>query len=297
MFARGCRRGLAFSLLLLAPHCLASYSIGTAPTFLWGSSSHLHTLSGGQAKQVSYQTIPTDRLVSEVLHGVSRSTGADKPEVLVVMLGVKLNVTELPALARGALAPLQALLQNAAASLALPYAQFEEGGGLYARLAAELAAAAPGGGLRLVELCAARGQDLTAVVDDALRSADAARPTVLLLCSPDDGGLEAEVALLARVEGAVRKSGRQYLALYTAKEVERAAGAGRARRLQESSFDDEQEYVCDAKCWAQVRALEAGILIIILLIAIAGGTLIMGAVDTPTRFQTPKREHGPGHLE
>lgn len=298
MAAHKARTGLGFCILLLLPLCFAHQQLATAPAFVWGSGDRLQQATG-QGTQISYQTLPVSKLVDEVLKSLSEENATTRPEVLVVMLGTQLSMEELPAASRGMLAPLQAMLSKAVSSVTLPFVQHsEEEGGTYAQLATQLAAAAPAGALSLTELCA-DNMDVQAAVSEALGGVQDGSLRVLLLCNPKEGDLETEMGVLQGAVQAVQAAGKQYIALYTANRVQQAGARrtllqhqadGQGEEGAEAQFDDQSEE-CDADCQMQVRVLEAFILLILLLIAVAFGTWMMSAVDTPTRFEAPKREH------
>lgn len=292
-------QSLGIFVLLLLPACFGyqgATTVATAPVFVWGSREHVVSVPGLDATKVSYQTLPVSNVVDAVLKSVAVGAPEPRPEVLLVMLGSQLELNALP---KGSvLEPLKAMLRSAAASIMLPFAQRRTNdGALYAPVASQLESHPS---LQLVELCAQSNEDIPTAVADAAKAADAGKPVVLLMCSPQAGGLASELAALQAASDTLAASGRQYVVLYTADSAGKASSA-RGRSLQEgwgeqedsSSSGYNQDTECDDKCRAQVRALEAFILLFILLLAVAGGTFMMGAVDTPTRFETPKKEHGP----
>ncbi len=110
----------------------------------------------------------------------------------------------------------------------------------------------------------------------------AAHPVVVLHVCPSATGA------LPHIAHAAEKAERTVVGLFAGTGQHQAS----VRRSMQVVEGDAAPYTCDDKCKAQVRALEAFILIIIVLMAIGGGTWIMGAVDTPTRFAAPKKDHG-----
>lgn len=111
----------------------------------------------------------------------------------------------------------------------------------------------------------------------------AAHPVVVLHVCPTTDAAGA----LPSIARAAEKAERTVVGLFAATGQQQAS----VRRSMQVVEGDAAPYTCDDKCKAQVRALEAFILIIIVLMAIGGGTWIMGAVDTPTRFAAPKKDH------
>jgi len=51
---------------------------------------------------------------------------------------------------------------------------------------------------------------------------------------------------------------------------------------------DSDTYLCDAKCFTQVRVIEVFILFVTLLTALLSGICMMNVLGTPSKFETTK---------
>ena len=63
------------------------------------------------------------------------------------------------------------------------------------------------------------------------------------------------------------------------------------RRLQQAysaPVNAKEEVLCGPKCRTQVKLLEAFILAVTVICALGSGTLMLHALNAPTRFETPK---------
>ena len=72
-----------------------------------------------------------------------------------------------------------------------------------------------------------------------------------------------------------------------------ALGEGQKRALKEDdsgSSEGPPYTVCDADCQKQVKYLEAFILAVIFIFAMVIGLCCMHAIDTPTKFASPKEQ-------
>lgn len=178
------------------------------------------------------------------------------------------NQVSLEALPTKAAQPVMDLLQRAPAQLTLP----NTAGSILGHLQAHQQRPATA-----IAACVADQQEASAAME---RHASA--PVLVLPLCPS-----ADVAALQRVAHAAESASRAVAGLYVGTGEPRASARRRAQEQQQQDAPP----TCDDKCKAQVRALEAFILFVVIIMAIGGGTWIMGAVDTPTRFAAPKKEH------
>ena len=56
----------------------------------------------------------------------------------------------------------------------------------------------------------------------------------------------------------------------------------------------QDEYLCDDKCFTQVRVIEVFILFVTLLTALLSGVCMMNVLGTPSKFETVKEARHPG---
>lgn len=180
---------------------------------------------------------------------------------------IHIHQVSLETLPTDALHPLVEVMQRAPAQLTLPNA---------APLDGSLTQHLDGHGATNVP-CVADRRDAAA----ALQTHSSVSLLVLPLCPT------ADVSILHHVAQEAEAASRTVTGLFVGSATPRAAARRRAQALQA----EQAPPTCDDKCKAQVRALEAFILFVIIVMAISGGTLIMGAVDTPTRFAAPKKDH------
>lgn len=58
---------------------------------------------------------------------------------------------------------------------------------------------------------------------------------------------------------------------------------------------DPSTWVCDDKCWRQVKYLEGFIVFVTVVLTLLVGLTCMNIIDTPTRWGTPKEERHHHH--
>lgn len=176
----------------------------------------------------------------------------------------------LETLSKDTLHPLVTLIQRAPAQLTLPNAA-PLSGSLLTHVQQDH------GSKVVPQSCIADRRDAAAAFEDHA----GASLLVLPLCP------SADASVLEQVAQEAESAARTVTGLFVGNAAPRASARRRAQALQA----EQAPPTCDDKCKAQVRALEAFILFVIVVMAIGGGTWIMGAVDTPTRFAAPKKEH------
>lgn len=292
--------------LLSATILLGTVAMGLAndsrvPAFIWGSSDFIQPAAGGETRRVSYQTETTtllDELVGSTLQSSPLPQSAQRlfrpdavaPQVTVLFLGRQVDLS-----AAARTQPLQSALTAAAASVSLPYMQ-HQGGSLKERL---LGLATTGGAAATVHHVGACGGEAAPLRGAQLPTLDAGRRAVVVVCPSDADSQEDEMAALEGLTAAVAALNTRHLFVY-ASDAEGAPRGGMARSLLAKAKDSLSaaspppapsppgELVCDARCRTQVSQLEAGILLITLLVALGLGTYCMGILDTPTRFEQVK---------
>ncbi|KAI8470636.1 MAG: hypothetical protein J3K34DRAFT_419821 [Monoraphidium minutum] len=291
-------------LVLAVAACLvrADTAVST-PLMAWSSEGLFSTEAGSAALEA---VSDLKAFLGDLIEGVVRPAGAEAPaaplldaaalaegsapEVVLVLLGSELRTSDLR---RKRAAPLQALVDAARSSLAVPYVlhPFERPAlsagelrdALEARLPHKLETAGCGEGRGLHEL-------------PELLPAGAG-PRVVLGCTAGGGGgsdgVAGELEQVRAAHDAVAALGRRLVTLYAvapgAAALELAGGGGGAEQRRRLAAVGVGPYtVCDAVCRTQVKWLEGMLALLLVIVAALSGMCCLGVLDTPTRFESPK---------
>jgi hypothetical protein len=297
---------IAYIALLIGTLSVCSASDVPSATFAWGSSEFI--APGPSDRRVSYQGESTsllESLVGGLLGGGALTpaaaqyfrVGAARPDVTVIFLGSKVDASSAANFAH-----VTAALDAAPASVSLPFTHHEGAGSMQARLAADAGSAT----LHRVGSCeGAAAAPLAGHPLPDLSTASAAgagsSPVAVLVCASEADALEDQAAVLQALGEAVAAAGARHMFVY-ASEPAGPAAVGAQRTLLAKSAERSGvaapspkpapgQLVCDARCKTQVNQLEAGLLLIVLIVALGFGTYCMGILDTPTRFESVKDDN------
>mmetsp|Transcript_11743 Transcript_11743/g.21195 ORF Transcript_11743/g.21195 Transcript_11743/m.21195 type:complete len:297 (-) Transcript_11743:188-1078(-) len=281
--------------VLLGSACFAVGQPATAPAFMWTNTDHLACRHTGQTSRVVYEVLDSDFIGSDMLSGalgkgaseeVQRFIRPDtKPDVTTIFLGSKLQTSDLGRLGGSEeLQPLQSALASAKSSLSVPHMSLTAGQSGFLHKVSETVGDA---GLHIVGACGPNGTALApGDVTSAVKHAASGEAQVLVVCAQDSVALSEEMALLHELMSSLEQSEKQNMVMYMSDvvPVERAA----PRRLQEVTAT--KDYTkCDSECMAFVYAIEAGIVLFIVLIAVLTGMACHNMLDAPTKFETPPK--------
>jgi len=265
------------------------------PAFVWGNTEHLACGSTGQTNRVVYETLDGEFLAGDMMSGMmgKGATGdaarfvssQAKPEVTTIFLGSKLQTTDLSRLAgTPEMQPLQDAVSAAKSSISLPYTSLSAG---QEGFLSKVSQTVGDGELHVVGSCGANGTSLApGDVAAAVASAAAGEAQVLVLCAQDAPALAEEMALLSELMGALEESQKEHMVMYLSDVV--PSGRPAPRLLQEVSAA--KDYTkCDGECMSFVYAIEAGIVLLIVLVAVLTGMACHNMLDAPSKFETPPK--------
>lgn len=251
-------------------------NVGTGPAFMWGSTSHMACKETGKASRVAYEVKNANYWGNEFL--LSLLEPETKPEVVMVFLGNKLRTENLPRLSNEEqLQPLKKALASASSSLSVPHVDYS---GSSITLLDSLAAAAGSSEteLRVVGTCG--GALAKGDVADAVQQLHSNTTGVIVVCAQVSADLEEEMELLEELTSALEAAEKQHVVMYMSEPTTQLVAP---RVLQEKV-----QKVCDSECMAVVYAVEAAIVLLIVLVAVSLGMVCHNMLDAPSKFETPK---------
>lgn len=281
------------------------------PVFMWGSPNFFQPAPDGDLRRVSYQgedmsslhtAVTTmlrgtdfDALPSSMRHMFKQS---EQPHVTVLFHGSEAHGETI-----GKHPQLHATLQDALASVSIPYVNQDGTGDVRAMLLAQAeAAASHGSKLHFIGNCGSATASSISLGDLPELGGD--QRTVVVVCptSAESGG--AQMATLERLSQAVKQTGLTNMFVFVADPGHKSEGSGRSlmatttegaltqsgEDVAAPTPDAPKGLVCDKTCRTQVNQLEAFILLATLLAALGMGICCMGILDGPTRFEAQKED-------
>eukprot|EP00884_Botryococcus_braunii_P013228 jgi/Botrbrau1/21906/Bobra.0249s0034.1 len=257
----------------------------TAPAFVWSPYPYLLGNSASDAPHVSYEVVPAS-VIGDTLAGTAPASQLFNlsllrdvpPDVIVAFLGGSVRAHEVGG--AGGLLPFKSLLQQSASWLALPYVSSKGGQTVKADILAELERA---------------GREV-----HTISSSDAAHKLLPPSSSPsrvvaillEGSSPEEQMEEVLKVHKQIANTSERPLFLFASDHAQEGPGAAHRRLQQAGSFTAApqvtQAPLCGPKCDTQVKLLEAFILAVTLLVALASGTAMLGALQAPTMFETAK---------
>merc|ERR1712150_204007 len=105
----------------------------------------------------------------------------------------------------------------------------------------------------------------------------------MVVCAHTAEGLAGEMELLEELTGTLGSMEKQHVVMYVS---EPGLQRPTARVLAEGA---NVEKACDSECMAVVYAVEAAIILLIVLVAIICGMTCHHMLDAPTKFEEPKQ--------
>ncbi|KAL3163080.1 hypothetical protein ABBQ32_009499 [Trebouxia sp. C0010 RCD-2024] len=277
------------------------------PAFVWGSIPVWQT-DGEQASRVIYEDTDSKRLADNLLRTLSRQQSADESEAnataLLVYVGNKLLLQDLSASpAASAVQPLRDSLKSASSSVSIPnllhQGTQELGASLVTHLQGKVAS------IHTAGKCSATAQDKedAAQVVQRLSNDKSAGYKVLVVCGDAAGSLEDEMKSVVAFSKALSATFGWYVTAYMSDTASQEGKAGAASRALLQSFElpsdsilqlpgrqagNQAGFLCDDKCFTQVRVIEVVILFATLLTALLSGICMMHVLGVPSKFETMK---------
>jgi len=221
---------------------------------------------------------------SPLAQAIQTKSASDPASLVVVMLGSQVDASVLRSAARKA-PQLNEMLSQAASSVILPFLTFQ-GQSFERSVATQLQQT--GIDLQVVG-CGSAPIDIATEVASVL--AETAVFKVLIVCI-SQSSLEAEVAMVAKVQDAVQAAKRQAVFVYASQ----PQAVSQRRSLQtDSGLASAFNYTgfgnytsCGTLCQVQVRWLEGMLAILFLAIAACSGMTCLFLMNGPSRFETAK---------
>uniref|UniRef100_A0A061S031 Uncharacterized protein n=1 Tax=Tetraselmis sp. GSL018 TaxID=582737 RepID=A0A061S031_9CHLO len=270
----------------------------TAPAFLWDNMGNMMCHSSGRTSRVSYEVVDADTVSGDFVKSMLGLPACERaqrhfdlgaggsPEVVTVFLGNKLQSKHLPQLGETQeLQALQQALKTAKSSLSIPHVGFEGGRSQVAQSLQAAEAAAAGVASQRLGRCGAEGGDaLTASgIASAVAGLAENKTNLLLVCTHPEHTLSQEMELLGHLTASLEGAQKRSMFLYMSGPEEPEHSRPAPRILQ-----DAPEKKCDSECMAFVYAIEAAILLLVVLLGVMLGMTCHSMVDTPSQFETPK---------
>ncbi|DBA94792.1 hypothetical protein WJX77_004725 [Trebouxia sp. C0004] len=283
----------------------------SAPAFAWGSVPVLRTGASDEASRVIYEDTDSTTLATGLWESLSQAVStvaAESPQALLLYIGNKLRLEDVSAKqASSALLPLQDSMKSAESSISIPSLVHEEAQSLGDSLLASFQAKAPSA--QTAGACSTASLDIQETPAQAmqrLKHVQASGPKVLVVCGHPDADLASELTHVSQYSQALREAfGSHVMAYVSEMSAEETNDAGASRSLLQSmELPNEMSglqlpsyasltqasdtYLCDAKCFTQVRVIEVFILFVTLLTALLSGICMMNVLGTPSKFETTK---------
>mmetsp|Transcript_33795 Transcript_33795/g.95646 ORF Transcript_33795/g.95646 Transcript_33795/m.95646 type:complete len:297 (-) Transcript_33795:364-1254(-) len=291
-------RSQAATLLVLLglAACGSSMQTWTAPAFVWGSTKHLTCGRTGQTSRVTYEVLRADFWAGDfvqALLGGKKSDSASlfvhpevdgKPEVLVVFLGSNLQTSDLSKLSdTKELKPLQNALASATSSLSVPHVDFKAGSASVVTSLSSATSAIAGAQLDTVGACAPGASSALSKEElvRAVQGLTANSTHVLLICASSADVVE-EMDMFTQLTGELDRLDRPNMVMYMSQP---AAERPSPRSLAEVAVEKK----CNSECMAFVYAIEAAIILLIVLVAVLLGMTCHNMLDAPSKFEVPKQ--------
>ncbi|XP_075264863.1 uncharacterized protein LOC142357029 [Convolutriloba macropyga] len=295
MGGRSQAAGLLLVLALAA--CASSMQPWTAPAFVWGNTNHLKCGRTGETSRVTYEVRAAEfwggDFIQALLGGKPSSDTSlfvnpevdSKPEVLTVFLGSKLQTSDLAKLSdTQELRPLQNALSSASSSLSVPHVDFKAGSASLLQSFSAATNAIEGAQLDLVGPCSPESPSPLSKdgLAAAVKGLTANSTHVLLVCADTAGDVTEEMDMFASLTAELDSLERPNMVMYMSQP---SPSRPSARVMME-----QVQKKCDGECMAFVYAIEAAIILLIVLVAVLLGMTCHNMLDAPSKFEVPKQE-------